>query len=432
MQTTWPHLTSDVSPIPGTIKRRPEDFQVEEVTAYDPCGSGSHVYAWIEKTGVTTRQAVLALGRALGVDPERIGAAGRKDARGIARQMLSLEGVEPSRVRAVSLPGIRVLDVARHRSKLRPGALRGNRFIIRLREAPADRDTEVRGVLERLARRGVPNYFGPQRFGVRGDTWEVGRLLLAREFAAAGGQILGRPGPDDPPLVRHARVLASLGRYRESARAWPSGFADCARLCRALAATRGDARRALLRLDRSVLGFYVSAYQAWLFNHVLAARLPTFDRFLSGDIAYAHASGLCAPVMDPPVERQRADRFEISPTGPIVGFAMSAATEEAGAIEGRILTEAGCSPEALPRSGPLACVGARRPLRFPLEQLRLEPATDDAGRFLELRFSLPPGCYATAVLREMCKGELREGWTPRRTTQGRDPAEIDLPAHGVP
>jgi tRNA pseudouridine13 synthase len=409
MQPTWPYLTSDVPPIPGVIKRHVRDFQIDEVAAYAPCGSGDHVYVEIEKTGVTTRQAILALGRALGVPSERIGAAGRKDARGVARQILSAEGVDPSRVRALALPGIRVLDVARHRSKLHPGSLRGNRFTIRLRETPMDRDAEIRRVLDCLARRGVPNYFGPQRFGMRGDTWDVGRLLLAGEFAAAAALVVGRPAPEDPPPIRRARALAAAGRYGEAAVAWPSGFADCARLCRSLAATRGDARRALLRLDRSVLGFYVSAFQAWLFNRVLAERLPTVDRFLPGDVAYAHATGLCTHVVDIAAEQARADRRDSSPTGPIVGFAMTTLRDEAGAIEARTLAEAGCAPDDLPRSGPLACVGARRPLRFPLEQLHLESATDDAGRFLELRFFLPPGCYATAVLREICKGALQEG-----------------------
>jgi tRNA pseudouridine13 synthase len=409
MQPTWPYLTSDVRPISGAIRRHVHDFQIEEVPAYAPCGSGDHVYVSIEKTDLTTRQVILALGRALGVPPQRIGAAGLKDARGIARQMLSVESVDPSRVRALALPGIRVLNVARHHSKLRPGALRGNRFTIRLRETPRDREVEIRCVLDCLARRGVPNYFGPQRFGMRGDTWDVGRLLVAGDFAAAAALVVGRPAPEDPPLLRRARALAAAGEYQEAARAWPSGFADCARLCRSIAAAKGDARRAFLQLDRSVLGFYVSAYQAWLFNRVLAERLATFDRLLAGDVAYSHTTGLCARVVDLAAEQARADRGESSPTGPIVGFAAMTPRDEAGEIETRALADAGCIPDVLPRSGPFACVGARRPFRAPLQQFRFEPKIDDAGRFLELRFGLPAGCYATAVLRELCKGELREG-----------------------
>jgi tRNA pseudouridine13 synthase len=166
----WPYLTADIAPVSAGIKRHDEDFVVEEIPLYDPCGSGDHVYALIEKMGMTTRRAVLEIARAVGVSSTAIGVAGQKDAHGITRQVLSIEGVEPSRVQALDLLHLRVLDVARHRAKLRPGALRGNRFRVRLREVSAARVGEVRHVLEVLARRGVPNYFGPQRFGMRGDT----------------------------------------------------------------------------------------------------------------------------------------------------------------------------------------------------------------------------------------------------------------------
>ncbi len=409
MTYAWPCLTSDIPGIPAAMKRHIGDFQVDELPLYEPCGTGDHVYAWVEKTGLTTRQAVVTLARALGVEPSRIGAAGRKDARGITRQMLSVEGVDPARVRSLALPGIRVLDVARHRGKLRLGSLRGNRFTLRLRDVPAGRADAVRTVLDLLARRGAPNYFGPQRFGMRGDTGEVGRLLLAGDFAGAAGLVVGRPDPADPPVVRHARELASGGKYRDAADAWPTDYADCARVCRLLARAQGDARRAMLALDRSVLRFYVSAYQAWLFNRVVAARLGSLDGLLPGDIVYSHTTGLCSRVTDLATEQARATRFECSATGPIVGFAMPAPEDAAEAAERRILTEAGCRPADLPRSGPLTCVGDRRPLRFPLAEIQVGSGQDETGPYVHLGFCLPPGCYATVVLREICKDHLAEG-----------------------
>ncbi len=404
----WPYLTAEMPAVPARFKQRGEDFVVEEVPLYHPCGEGDHTYVTIEKEGLTTRRAVLDIARALGVPPSSIGVAGQKDARGIARQLLSVERVEPSRIRSLALPGIRILDVARHRTKLRVGWLRGNRFAVRLREVPTTCVGEVRAVLDLLARRGVPNYFGAQRFGMRGDTWEVGRSLLAGDFASAEASIVGRPLEGDPVPVRRARELAAARRYREAAAAWPREYADCARLCRALEAADGDPRRAIFRLDRSALSLYVSAYQAWLFNRVLARRVPGIDRLLPGDIAVCHRSGLCSLVLDTASEEPRAGRFEISPTGPMVGFAMSKPEGEAGVVEATILADAGCSPDALPRSGPLACVGGRRPLRFRAEELGAECGTDAFGPYLELRFALPPGSYATALLREICKGELRE------------------------
>ena len=407
MPSRLPYLTAEVPAVAASFRRRLADFRVEELPAYDPCGSGDHVYVRIEKAGISTRQAILDMAAALGIAPSAIGAAGRKDARGITRQVVSVEGVEPSRVTSLDLPRIRVLDAARHRSKLRPGSLRGNRFSIRLRDMEPGRLDDIRSVLQVLAARGVPNYFGAQRFGMRGDTGEIGRSLIAGDFASAVRRIVGGPEADDPAPVAHARALAAAGHYAEAAKAWPPGFADCARLCRALERTRGDTRRAIFSLDRSVLGFYVSAYQAWLFNRVLAERVAGLDRLLPGDIAFAHRTGICALVADPAGGQARAARFEISPTGPIVGFAMPAPTDEAAAIELAVLAQAGCVVTDLPRVGPLRCVGRRRPLRCPLEEMGMTTGADEAGAYVELRFALPAGSYATAVLREICKGGLR-------------------------
>jgi tRNA pseudouridine13 synthase len=278
-----------------------------------------------------------------------------------------------------------------------------------LREVSAARAGDVQRALEVLARRGVPNYFGPQRFGMRGDTWEVGRALLAGDFTAAVALIVGRPTSDDSARVRRARELTAAGRYAEAATAWPSGFADCARLCRLLARTAGDAPRSLFGLDRSVLGFYVSAYQSWLFNLVLADRVADLDRCLSGEIAFWHRTGRFAPVTDMAEAQLQATRFEISPTGPMLGVTMSRPQGDAWAAEQRVFADAGWPIERLPRTGPLTCVGGRRPLRFRPEGLDLGSGEDAVGSYLEIGVTLPPGCYATALLREICKDRLQEG-----------------------
>lgn len=75
-------------------------------------------------------------------------------------------------------------------------------------------------------------------------------------------------------------------------------------------------------------------------------------------------------------------------------------------IEQSVLAEAGHASEAFTRPGPLQWQGSRRPLRFPLGEASCEAGGDEHGEFLELRFSLPPGCYATSVLREMLDAPL--------------------------
>jgi tRNA pseudouridine13 synthase len=166
-----PFLTSDISPVAGTVKGLYEDFVVEEIPLYEPCGSGDHVYFTIEKKGLTTHHAIRDIARVLGVRPRDIGSAGNKDSRGVTRQTLSVEHVDPSRLERLSLPRLSILSISRHRNKLRTGHLKGNRFAIKLRDVDENRFDDVNQVMQRLIARGAFNYYGPQRFGHRGDTW---------------------------------------------------------------------------------------------------------------------------------------------------------------------------------------------------------------------------------------------------------------------
>ena len=405
----WPYLTADVPGLPAAIKRRYEDFEVDELPAYEPCGRGDHTYFIIEKAGLATMRAVHDIARALGVAGRQIGLAGLKDARAVARQTLSVEHVAPERVAALSVPRIRIVSVSRHTNKLRIGHLRGNRFRIKLRECDVGRIGDVREVLSRLSKRGVPNYFGPQRFGLRGDTWQAGRALLCEDYATAAAVIAGRAGPFDSGPVLMARQLFDEGRYEESARAWPYGFRECQRVARTMAHTRGHARRAVLSLDRKMLQFYVSAYQSWLFNGVLAERIATIDQVMAGDLAWKHDNGAVFRVENLEAEAPRAAAFEISATGPLFGPRMTRPTGVPAEIEDRILGASGMTFDEFARQRGVRYSGGRRPIRFRPEESGVDVGADDAGPFLELRFTLGSGCYATSVLREICKQHLSEG-----------------------
>jgi tRNA pseudouridine13 synthase len=402
----WPYAISDASAIPGTIKQHYADFQVEEIPAYEPSGIGDHVYFLIEKRGLATSRAVRDIARALGVRARDIGVAGMKDARGVTRQMLSLEHVDPQAVEKLDIPRIAVLKVSRHRNKLRMGHLLGNRFTIKVRDTDPSRINEVQERVQILTRRGVPNYYGSQRFGNRGDTWQIGRALLLGEFEEAAKIIAGKPGPDDEGQVLRARELFEAGQYTESLSAWPSGFNECKTLAGKMARFQDDYRRAVMGLDRKILGFYVSAYQSWLFNKVLETRIARFDHIEEGDLAWKHDSGAVFLVESEPEESPRAERFEISPTGPMYGPKMTRPKGAVAELEDRILEQENVGLERFPKSGPLKCPGARRSLRFKPENPVIEVGEDEHGVFISLAFSLPSGCYATSFLREIFKAEL--------------------------
>ena len=412
-----PFITSDIPPIPGVLKADYEDFIVHEVPLYEPCGEGDHTYFTIEKRGLTTHQAIRDVARALGVRPRDIGAAGNKDARGVTRQTLSVEHVPPGRIESLDLPRLEVVSVSRHRNKLRLGHLKGNRFMIKLRGVDLARTGDIRHIVARLAEIGTPNYFGPQRFGNRGDTWQIGQALLRGDFALAAAVAVGRPEAGDAGRVLEARTLFDEGRYRESARAWPSGYEECRTLAAAMIRFRGDHERALLSLDKRTLGFYVSAFQSRLFNQVLARRITEIDSVRTGDVAWKHDNGAAFLVEDAAKELPRAKRFEISATGPLYGKRMKAPGAEVAELETSVLEAAELSEDALPSSGPLRCPGGRRPFRFQLQETDIRHGEDGHGAFIEICFVLPAGCYATAVFREILKDEARGGLFDNETPE---------------
>ncbi|MBN1345594.1 MAG: tRNA pseudouridine(13) synthase TruD [Phycisphaerae bacterium] len=401
-----PFLTREVPGVPGVVKERREDFFVEEVPLYEPSGQGTHVYLTIEKRGIPTMEATRQIARALSVAQHQIGYAGLKDARAVTRQTFSVEHVDLERVIGLELPNIRVMSVSRHGNKLRIGHLKGNRFVIRMRRTDPKRLADVRAVLEVLARRGLPNAFGPQRFGERGDTWQVGQAMLRQDWDECVDVLLGRPGPSDYGGILEARQLYELGRYAEAAEAWPWAFRMEKRACRALAKAGGSKARAFKAIDKQIKRFYISAYQSRLFNRVVAERIDELDRLWLGDLAYRHPQGSVFTVEDPACEQPRCDAMEISPSGPIFGYRMSQPTGKAGEMESAVLAEDGFALEDFRSAAVYRIKGARRALRVPIGEVAAEAGADEHGEFIKLRFFLPAGSYALSVVREICKTDV--------------------------
>ena len=392
------YLTYDLPGIGGVIKQDPTDFYVEEMPLYAPIGDGAHTFFEIEKTGLSTFEAVRAIARALNVSQAHIGYAGLKDAQAVTRQVLSVERVPPEAVSDLQLPGIRVRWAKRHRNKLKIGHLRGNRFTIRVRDVSEQAEPACQAILDVLIRRGVPNRYGPQRFGMRGDSGRLGRSVVmgdARGFVQA---FLGRPHPNESEAVQAARGRFEAGDWEAALALLPGSMADERHALMALLQSHGDYWRAYGAVPKRLKTFLLSAYQSVLFNRVLDARLQSLDRVYAGDLAVKHPGHSIFRVLDETVEQPRARAFEISPTGPIFGFKMMQPTGTQGDAEAEILASEGLSLDSFRGAAGIRAEGARRALRFEIN----EPAISyDEG--IVLQFWLQPGCYATAVLAELMK-----------------------------
>lgn len=405
--TDWPFLTQSLSGIGGTIKTRPADFVVQEIPLYQASGEGTHTYLLIEKNGLSTMKAVDRIAAALGKRPRDIGYAGLKDATAVTQQTLSIEHVDPDAIANLDLAGIRVLSIDRHRNKIKLGHLRGNRFEIKIRNVEPSSTERARAILDVLVRRGLANYFGPQRFGARGDNWLVGRCVLMGDYDGAMSVLLAEPGPMDQGDELRARELYAQGYLEEAARTWPRNCRQQLRACRALIQSNGDAIQGWRALDRPLRKLMLSAVQSHLFNRITADRIEGLDRLETGDLAWKHVNGACFQVEDIAVEQPRCDALEISPTGPLFGGRMTEATGAPGERERDVLASAGLAPTYFARVDGLKLPGARRPLRVPLVDTQVTDGQDDSGHFLKLSFALPPGSYATSVTREVCKNDAQ-------------------------
>ncbi|HOD81465.1 MAG: tRNA pseudouridine synthase D [Planctomycetes bacterium ADurb.Bin126] len=400
--TPLAYLTADLPGIGGRIKDKVDDFLVEELPLYPLSGSGTHVYFKVRKAGLPTPAAVARIARHMGVRPDAIGVAGMKDAQAVTTQMMSLEHADLHRLRAFRDSQVQLSVEALHGNKLRAGLLAGNRFQVRIRGVGELQLEPARRILTVLERRGCPNYFGLQRFGARSDTGDLGRCLVRNDLEEFVRIFLGRSHPDDPPDCRSARDAFDAGFYQRAMDCWPRHFADQRK---ALAAYKRKHRpvQAVMAVDKRMKRLFVSAFQSELFNAVQQRRVQTLDRLLGGDLAQIHASGACFRVEDPVAEQSRSERFEISPTGPILGYRSSLAEGEAGTIEHAVLDEAGIAPDDFRHVGSLKIKGSRRPLRFRLENVELTAGEDARGPYLQLAFSAAAGCYATVALRELMK-----------------------------
>ncbi|MEO0629530.1 MAG: tRNA pseudouridine(13) synthase TruD [Planctomycetota bacterium] len=344
------YATQTIAGIGGRLRERPEDFIVEELPLYEPCGEGEHLYLFVEKREMDTPELVDLLAEHFGVRRSAVGVAGRKDRHAVSRQHASvhLPGKHEDDFGSIPDDRVAVLWTDRHTNKLRTGHLTGNRFNIRIRGVEMSGAVRAGQVLRDLANRGVPNLFGPQRFGAQRDNHREGRDLL-------------------------------LGRLRR-------------------------------RMPREKRRFLLNAMQSAMFNDVLFDRLSddTWYTLREGDVALIHEGGAVFGVDETTDDlASRTAAFELSPSGPMWGTEMMRARGDTGEIELAALSRAGLSEDDLAESKHAELVpGVRRPLRVPLTDPDVEGGIDEHGGYVRVAFDLPGGAYATAVLREIMKNDM--------------------------
>ncbi len=321
----------------AAIRHQPEDFIVEEDLGFAPSGSGEHLFLVVEKRGANTAFVAKQLARWANVAEFAVSYAGLKDRHALTRQAFTVHLPKRIAPEFSALEGnaeFRVLSHGWHARKLPRGALRGNRFVLTLRQVQGERSA-IEQRLENIAGCGVPNGFGDQRFGRDGGNVDAAKAMFA-------GRRVGRE-------------------------------------------------------QRSML---LSAARSHLFNRILAERIArsAWDAALPGEVFMLDGSRSVfgpEPDVDSPELAERLARFDIHPTGALWGEGEPRSADAVRELETAI---AASEPELVAGLAAAGLKHERRALRLPVREFSWAWPGDDV---LELRFFLPVGAYATAVLREL-------------------------------
>jgi tRNA pseudouridine13 synthase len=345
LPTEW-HYAHGLPVSQALFKQQSADFIVREKLGYEPCGEGEHLYVWLRKTDLNTAFVAEQLARHCKIPLRNVSYAGRKDKFAVSEQWfgIHLPGKRDIDWTGFSLDGTEILASKRHNKKLRTGQLIGNHFEIRLRNLSHPEAFTQRLALVQQA--GVPNYFGEQRFGVRksgdGQLQQGGNLDLAERMV------------------------------------------------------QGESIR-----NRNKRSMAISALRSWLFNHVVSERIAaqTDHAILVGDALKLAGSNsfFVANTVDAELERRLIER-DIELTAPMWGSGGLACVSAARKFE-------------------LGCIEPYRAVANSLEQLGLKQERRALNVFpnnlswqfdkndVTLKFDLPAGCFATAVIRELTQTE---------------------------
>jgi tRNA pseudouridine13 synthase len=345
------------SPIDFYFKQSPESFVVEEEPLYRFCGYGEHLILKIRKKNFTTWEMLRILSEHIGVKIRDIGYAGLKDKNSLSYQYVSINKKFEKKISSFSAKGIKIVEIFRHKNKIKIGHLKGNRFKIRLKKVSKNNVGKIFNILEILNKKGFANYFGYQRFGA-----EKRNYLLAEK------------------LLREKRKFDKKEKFLiNSYQSY---------LFNLWLAKRVEHSKLIESFNPLELKGILS-FSSDIINDL--KKQESFFKIYPGDICKHYPFGKLFEAKSPFSESERFLKKEISPTGLLPGVNVKKASGIAREIEMEYDRE-------------IFLFGDRRyAWVFPEN---VEGKYIEKENWFELSFFLPKGAYATVFLEELAHREI--------------------------
>jgi tRNA pseudouridine13 synthase len=348
------------APIDFVFKQSARDFVVDEIPLYDFSGEGEHLILHVRKKNLTTWQMIDKLCVYLGIQSKEIGYAGLKDKNAMTRQYISVNRKYEEKLRSFEDMDIKIVSFTYHNNKIRTGHLKGNRFFIRLKKVSPANAAKITEALKQIKALGMPNFFGFQRFGNDGDNHVLGEKI------AKGEKKERNPKIKKLLISSYQSHLFNL---------WLS-------------------RR--LEIGRLVENFEIQELETVLHftEHslkIMKAQSHPF-KLMPGDVMEHYPHGRLFDFDGSGEEIKRFEQRDVSVTGLLCGKKAWLAKEEARGVEKNFDEK-------------ISADGTRRyAWIFPDD---IEGEYKEQNAWYELHFTLPKGAYATVLIEEIAKREIR-------------------------
>jgi len=354
----YPH-----KPISFDFKQTVERFFVEEIPLYSFSGSGNYLILKIKKTDMSTWKLMYVISQATGLDERDIGYAGLKDKNATTIQYISIpKKYEKELLKNLKTERIEILEQTYHKTPIKIGHLKGNRFSIILHDVHPKDAAPFEKTAKQMEKDGIPNYFGYQRFGEDSLSYEQGK-----EIAHSGKKLKGSK----------EKLLVSAYQshlFNE----WLS-----TRIKLSETISKNPADQAAKKLQ----------YPLELVK--VLAKQPQFFKLFLGDVLQAYPYGKMENVTDMMKSATFFRNGKLSPTGLLCGAQVERAKSDAGYLE-----------KPFDDTELTALKGDRRyAWIWPKE---VSTSYDEKSKKLTVKFYLPKGSYATTFLEEIGKFSLKE------------------------
>ena len=355
----------------ATYKAHTTDFIVNELLPLEFTGEGEHLWLHIQKSGMNTAYLAKLLSEWADIPLRDVGFSGLKDRHALTTQWFSLripkKQLPDSEFAPVDIganESITILEQQWHNKKLNRGTHRANQFIITLRDiefvgfdTPSPSSEQLLSAKQAveqhlviISQSGVPNYFGPQRFGRSGNNIREALSLFAR------------PVPE-------ARPPSNKGKRK--------------------------------RVPREQNTMELSAARSLIFNEILAARVRdgSWNNGLAGEVFNLDGSGsiFASDEIDDTL-RARLESGDIHPTAVLWGTGNEKVSGKAAAMETDIVAHSPLLTKLATGLEQRDIKAQRRALRLPIEALSWEWQDTEGSQILILNFTLTTGSFATSVL----------------------------------